>query len=202
LAWSARRAPSMTTPQPWSPPMTSTAMRIKSNRRTGKSRPAPTSGPGGYGEDLTSLVVAAGRANPVRNVRGGALRTGAELGQFEHAIVGAAHSLTAFGRLAFGYTHRFSSLTVKISVCLARSTRTTQFGAVPRWWSSCVCPNIPLANRDTPDYTTDVAEKRVEYRPGLDPSSPRNHCLPARLLHLGGASDRPRREAQAHIGTT
>lgn len=54
------------------------------------------SGSSSDGEDLAAFVVTAGGADPVRNVRGGALRTGAELRHGHDAIVSAAHALTAF----------------------------------------------------------------------------------------------------------
>src|SRR5205814_584829 len=47
--------------------------------------------PSGDGDDLASFIKAASGADPVRDVRGGTLRAGAELREFEHAIVSAAH---------------------------------------------------------------------------------------------------------------
>lgn len=44
-------------------------------------------------DDLPAFVKATGRTNPVGNIWRGALRTSAQLRQFQHAVVGAAHSL-------------------------------------------------------------------------------------------------------------
>ena len=52
------------------------------------------SGSGCHGNNLASLVVAAGGANPVRHVGGRALRTLVELRQDEHAVIRATHALT------------------------------------------------------------------------------------------------------------
>jgi len=46
-------------------------------------------------DDLAAIVKPAGRANPVRDVRGGALGAGAQLRQLEDAVVSAAHPLAA-----------------------------------------------------------------------------------------------------------
>jgi hypothetical protein len=46
-------------------------------------------------DNLSSLVKAASRANPVWNVRRGALRASAQLRQSQNAVVGAAHPLAA-----------------------------------------------------------------------------------------------------------
>src|SRR2546423_5046106 len=103
----------MTTPQPWSPPMTSTAIRISWPGHGNlplaaphcPSPPAGRSGSGGHGDDLAALVVATGRANPVGHVRRRALRASAELRDRHHAVIRAAHSLTASGRFSFRDTH-------------------------------------------------------------------------------------------------
>ena len=47
------------------------------------------------GQDLTALVKTARRADPVGNGRLAALRAFAQLRQFQHAIVSAAHALPA-----------------------------------------------------------------------------------------------------------
>ena len=47
------------------------------------------------GDHLTPFVIAAGGADSVRHVRGRALRTGTELRQGQHAVIGPAHALTA-----------------------------------------------------------------------------------------------------------
>src|SRR6266581_956618 len=101
-AASARRAPSITTPHPWSPPMTSTAIRIKMLRTRTELPPAPGNGltAGGDGDDLASLVVPASGAYPVRHIWRGALRTSAELRQPQDAVVRPAHALAAFGRFS------------------------------------------------------------------------------------------------------
>ena len=106
VGFEARLAPSMTTPQPWSPPMTSTAIRITEGRGSGAALRVRNSGSGGDGDDLAPLVVAAGGANPVRHVRGRALRTGAELRQGQHAVIRAAHALAAFRWFSLGNTHK------------------------------------------------------------------------------------------------
>jgi hypothetical protein len=53
------------------------------------------SGAGRDGQDLATLVKAACRADPVRNGGLAALRAFAQLRQFQHAVVGAAHALPA-----------------------------------------------------------------------------------------------------------
>ena len=50
---------------------------------------------GGDADNLAAFVKAARRANPVRHIRRIALRTFAQLRQFQHAVVGAAHPLPA-----------------------------------------------------------------------------------------------------------
>ena len=57
------------------------------------------------GEHLPSLVIAASRTNPVGHIRRSTLRAGAELGQSEDAVVGAAHPLAAVRRFTLGDTH-------------------------------------------------------------------------------------------------
>src|SRR5438128_2634021 len=98
----------MTTPHPWSPPMTSTAIRIN-----GKS--AADVRPGRaprqlcscrHCDHLAALVEAAGGADPVRDVGGCALWAGAELGKFHHAVVGPAHTLAARRGFSFGNAHK------------------------------------------------------------------------------------------------
>ena len=59
----------------------------------------------GDGKHLAALVETAVWANPVGHVRGGALRTGAQLWQGEDAVVGATLAHPAAGRFSFGYTH-------------------------------------------------------------------------------------------------
>src|SRR5207247_10446195 len=98
----------MTTPQPWSPPITSTAIRIKmeSTRNLAGPRPGRSgSAAGSHRNHLASLVIAAGGAHPVRHVRGGALGARAQLGQPQHAVIRPAHALAAFGWFSLGNTH-------------------------------------------------------------------------------------------------
>ncbi len=86
--------------------MTSTAMRIKmARKRRGPRAWDGRLSAGGDSDDLASLVIAASRANAVGHVRGGALRTCAQLGQAEHAVIRAPHALTASGGFSFGDTH-------------------------------------------------------------------------------------------------
>src|SRR5262245_9827295 len=95
---SASRAcltPSMTTAQPWSPPMTSTAIRINEKSAGGRRRVLNRSASRGDAEYLAAFIITARRANPVRHVWSGALGASAELRQSQHAVVSAAHTLTA-----------------------------------------------------------------------------------------------------------
>src|SRR5438270_581317 len=122
LDWSASRTPSTTTPHPWSPPMTSTTIRINQksagheplilipSRAEGQSAPAQGLCRSFDRDNVASLIVAAGGADPVRNIGGGTLRAGAQLRQLEHAIVGPPHPLAALGRFTLGYTHNFKVL--------------------------------------------------------------------------------------------
>jgi len=59
-------------------------------------------------DHLTPLVMTAGRTNPVRNIRGTALRARAQLRQMKNAVVRAPHPLTAPRRFALGYSHKKS----------------------------------------------------------------------------------------------
>src|SRR5439155_453920 len=131
-------------------------------------------------------------ADPVGHVRGRALRTRAELRQGQHAVVRAAHALTAFGRFAFGDTHKLSELielnrltglnghwvtflNAKVSVCLIPPRQPNR--VQPGW---CRCSVLPCqqtvsATRGIPARTADVAETPAEYLPAHKASSPRNH---------------------------
>jgi hypothetical protein len=60
-------------------------------------------------DNLASFVEAAGRANPVRDIRSRALRAGAELRKFEHAVVSPPHPHAAFRRFSFRNAHKFAS---------------------------------------------------------------------------------------------
>ena len=100
----------MTTPQPWSPPMTSTAIRI--TKRAQRAGPAllTSIGSGSDGDHLASLVITAGRADPVGHIGCRALRAGAELRQRQHAVVSAAHALAALRRFSLWNAHKFRFL--------------------------------------------------------------------------------------------
>ncbi len=101
----------MTTPGPWSPPITSTAIRIKKKSAEEPLCRAPKRlGRRFDCDDLTALVKAAGRAYPVGDIGRRALRAGAaaHLRHGQLAIIGAAHALTAVRWLAFGYSHTFT----------------------------------------------------------------------------------------------
>src|SRR5262249_38330244 len=108
MRWSPIRAllaAWITTPHPWSPPITSRAIRLRWTRRAERqTRPSAGSSAGRDRDDLASLVKPARRAHPVRHIRRRTLRTGAQLRQSQHAVVGAAHPLTALGRFTFGDT--------------------------------------------------------------------------------------------------
>src|ERR1043166_1136859 len=150
---------------------------------------------GRHRNNLTALVIAAGGADPVRHVRGRALRAGAQLWQGKHAVVRAAHALTTSRRFAFGDTHRSSVLNElnelnalnqlnraaavlqnpKASVCSVRPRQTIQ--APPGRHYHFVSPfpqRIPAA-RGMPAHTADAAETRAEYLPAHRASSPRSH---------------------------
>jgi hypothetical protein len=93
--------------------MTSTAIRIN-EKDAGKNfaRPQQKSGSGRDRENLASLVKAARGADPVRHVGSRALRAGAELRKFQHAVVRPAHALAALRRFSFWNAHKiqFNSL--------------------------------------------------------------------------------------------
>jgi len=55
--------------------------------------------------NLTALVKTARGTHPVREVRRGALRAGAELREREHGVIRPAHALAATRRFTFGNTH-------------------------------------------------------------------------------------------------
>src|SRR5438552_13343208 len=109
--WSAALTPSMTTSHPWSPPMTSTTIRINKKERSGHNSLSAlsdlNSGDGLDRQDLAALVEPAGGTDPVWNVGGGALRAGAQLRQFQNAVIGPAHALTTAGWFTLGDTHNF-----------------------------------------------------------------------------------------------
>jgi len=67
-------------------------------------------GSGSDGNDLASLVVPTGGANPMGHVGGGALRATAQLRQSHHAVVSAPHPLTTSGRFSLWDTHKISKL--------------------------------------------------------------------------------------------
>jgi hypothetical protein len=58
-------------------------------------------------QNLTALIITARRANPVGHMWLGALRTFADLRQFQHAVVSATHFLPARGRFTFWDAHKF-----------------------------------------------------------------------------------------------
>src|SRR5947207_10226732 len=70
--WSAALTPSMTTSHPWSPPMTSTTIRINKKERSGHNSLSAlsdlNSGDGLDRQDLAALVEPAGGTDPVWNV--------------------------------------------------------------------------------------------------------------------------------------
>jgi hypothetical protein len=66
--------------------------------------------PGRDRDDLASLVKAASWADAMRNVRGVALRTLAELRELQNAVVGSPHPLAASRWFSFWNAHNFSSL--------------------------------------------------------------------------------------------
>ncbi len=61
----------------------------------GLPRPEMESSASGHGENLPALVKATRRADAMRYVGGVALRAGAQLRQAQHAVIRAAHALTA-----------------------------------------------------------------------------------------------------------
>jgi hypothetical protein len=76
----------------------------------GSSTPAESLTPGCDAQNLASFVVAASRANPVGDIRRGALGAGAQLGHGHDAVVSAAHALTASRRFSFRDTHKLLML--------------------------------------------------------------------------------------------
>src|SRR5258708_2098201 len=107
-ACSALLAPSITTPQPWSPPITSSAIRIKDGQNAAVPHSARKgrSGLGGDGNNLAAPVKTAGRAHPVWHVRRRALRAGAQLRQLQNAVISSPHTLAALRRFTLGYAHK------------------------------------------------------------------------------------------------
>src|SRR4051812_36164007 len=99
----------MTTPQPWSPPMTSTAMRISLSHQRHLA-PVPWNGSslGLNCHDLPAFVIAAGGADPMRDIWSRTLGTGAELRHGHDAVVSSAHALAASGRFSLWDTHNFA----------------------------------------------------------------------------------------------
>src|SRR6478609_2606476 len=97
---SASRAsltPLMATAQPWSPPMTSNAIRI-AERTWLRRGEAPVRQPlraSVDSQDLTALVKTTRRTNPMWHIRCGALRTGAQLRQLQNAVVRPTHTHAA-----------------------------------------------------------------------------------------------------------
>jgi len=96
---SAALTPSMTTSHPWSPPITSTTIRInKSKERRGHNSPSAlsdlNSGDRLDCEDLAAFVESTGGTDPVWNEGCGALRAGGQLWQFQDTVIGPAHALT------------------------------------------------------------------------------------------------------------
>src|SRR5690349_17702511 len=100
----------MTTSQPWSPPMTSTAIRIKQKERGGQNQATLfwKSGESLDRNHLPSVIKTASRANPMRHKRRRALGALGQLGEFKHAVVGAAHPLAASRGFTFRYAHKKS----------------------------------------------------------------------------------------------
>src|ERR1051325_11996209 len=91
--------------------MTSTTIRIN-GKSAGEHLPEPRScslRSGCNRDDLAPFVKPARRTHPVGNIRGGALRAGAELRQFEHAVVGTTHPHAALRRFSFRNTHKLAN---------------------------------------------------------------------------------------------
>ncbi len=65
-----------------------------------------------HGHDLAALVIAAGRADAMGPVGRRALRAGAELRQFQHAVVSPTHTLTALRWFSLGNAHISFSVSV------------------------------------------------------------------------------------------
>ena len=74
-------------------------IHCNSHNRTGRGetrfRALEPSGSCCHCDDLAPFIIAAGGANPVWHVRGRALRTRTKLRQSQHAVIRAAHALTA-----------------------------------------------------------------------------------------------------------
>jgi hypothetical protein len=58
-------------------------------------------------DHLTAFVKAARWADPVRDVRRGALGTGAQLRKRQDTVIRPAHTLAATRRFSFGNTHNY-----------------------------------------------------------------------------------------------
>src|SRR5882672_509757 len=109
----------MTTPIPWSPPMTSTTIRIN-GKSAEQLPPEPRSRslcPSRDRNDLAPFVEPARRTDPVRHIRSRALGAGAELRELEHAVVSPPH-FHATGRwFSFRNAHKFASSQFQFVQC-------------------------------------------------------------------------------------
>ncbi len=160
----------MTTPQPWSPPITSTAIRIDEIKSAEKFPRRKTELLACVDrQNLASLVITTGRADPVRHMRLGALRTFADLRQFQHAVISTTHFLPARRRFTFWNAHKFK---ITVSVCLIQPTRTAWIHLCRQFYGPCQ-RWLSLIRRN-PVCTMDAAETQGEYLPAPAASSPRN----------------------------
>src|SRR5688500_9148192 len=99
--------------------------------------------------------MAACRAHAMGSVRGRALRAGADLREFQHAVVCAAHTLTALRWFSLGNAH----INFSVSVC-PMHPKLTPFA---RPFFRDPSRARAVSGRRTPVHTTDVAEGRAEY---------------------------------------
>ena len=96
-------------------------------------------------DDLAALVKSARRTNAVRNVWLGALRTFADLRQFQHAVVSAAHTLPAGRWFSFWNTHKINS---KLKFQFVQFSPRGRFNSsLPRFFGPCRLSLQPAAIR-------------------------------------------------------
>jgi hypothetical protein len=90
--------------------MTSTAIRIDEMKNAEKfPRHAIKLRARRDAQNLAAFVVTARRTDAMWHIRRSALRASLQLRQFQHAVIGTAHTLPAPGWFTLGNTHKINS---------------------------------------------------------------------------------------------